>query len=167
VLLVVTEGVLPDMTTVLVSALVPLVSVLIGALITYQLNVRTRKRTFVEDRFNEAIAAVAVADASQHYISSVSQPQWMADEQYRKLLADVNKVAIENHLKRAGDAREAMARVVMYLPEIKPFYQDPPAVAQRNGEILALLEDAKARTLARRHRRNPGNDKPTLNSVDS
>src|SRR5215470_13374047 len=64
------------------NATVPLASVLIGAGLTYWLGIRTRKRTFVEDLFNEAITAVAVADASQHYIRDVTQPQALSVEEY-------------------------------------------------------------------------------------
>lgn len=52
----------------IVNALVPLSSVLLGAWLTYVLNVKSRRRTNVEDLFNQAIGAVAVADSSSHYI---------------------------------------------------------------------------------------------------
>jgi hypothetical protein len=54
------------MSTVL-AAIVPLLSVLLGADLTYALNVRTRRIGQVEDLFDAAIAATAVADACQHY----------------------------------------------------------------------------------------------------
>lgn len=64
-------GICPDRSTgvfgIVASSIVPLISVLIGALITYRLNVRLRKHAHVEDRFNEAISAVAVAEANKVY----------------------------------------------------------------------------------------------------
>jgi hypothetical protein len=53
------------------DVVVPLASVLLGAAITYWLNVRTRRRTKVEDIFHDAIAAVAVAQASRGYTAGV------------------------------------------------------------------------------------------------
>lgn len=65
----------------------PLLSVLLGAAMTYWLNVRTRRRNHVEDAFNEAIAAVAVADASKSYLRRVAQPAEMSAADYQQLLA--------------------------------------------------------------------------------
>jgi hypothetical protein len=42
----------------------PLLSTLLGGGITYWVNVRQRRRTYVEDLFNAAIAAVAAAEVS-------------------------------------------------------------------------------------------------------
>lgn len=52
-------------------ALIPVLSVLAGAAITYWLNVRSRKRTRVEDIYHDAIAAVAVAAAARNFITQV------------------------------------------------------------------------------------------------
>jgi hypothetical protein len=67
----------------LFGAFVPVVSVLVGGGITYWLNVLARRRAHVEDQFNTAIAAVAVADASRHYLRSVGRPVGLSDAQYR------------------------------------------------------------------------------------
>lgn len=49
------------------DAFLPLVSVLLGAGLTYWLNVRQRRRNAIDDIFAAAIAAVAVAAAGKHY----------------------------------------------------------------------------------------------------
>lgn len=126
------------------SAIVPLMSVLVGAAITYWLNVRTRRKTFIEDQFNMAIAAVAVADASKHYVRSVARPEGLSESQYQDLLADIAKAAVENHVKRAAEAREALARVMQYDLRIKAFYEDAQAVTDRPQEIITHLTEVKA-----------------------
>jgi len=128
----------------ILSAIVPVVSVLLGAAITYWLNVRTRRKTFVEDQLNGAIAAVAIADASRHYLRSVARPEALSDRQYRELLADIAKAAVENHTKRAGEAREALARVMQYDPKVRAFYEDAQAVTDRPIEIIDHLIELKA-----------------------
>lgn len=62
----------------------PLVSVLLGGAITYSLNVRTRRRSYVEDLFNQAIAAVA-ANASIDYLTNVGRPAHLSDDEYAEL----------------------------------------------------------------------------------
>lgn len=94
---------------VVVAAVVPLLSVLLGAAMTYWLNVRTRRRNHVEDAFNEAIAAVAVADASKSYLRRVAKPAEISAADYQQLLADMGRTAVEGHTKRCSEAREALA----------------------------------------------------------
>jgi hypothetical protein len=135
----------------ILGAVVPLTSVLVGAALTYWLNVRTRRRTQIEDLFNEAITAVAVADASRHYIPQVARPAHMTDEAYTDLLGWIARTTIENHTQRCAEAREAIARVVQYEPSIRPHYQDATAVTDRPEQILALLVTARdVRTRRRR-----------------
>lgn len=43
-----------------IDALVPFLSVILGAAITYWFGVRQRRRTLADDHFNDAIAAVSL-----------------------------------------------------------------------------------------------------------
>jgi hypothetical protein len=101
-------------TTTLTSAIVPLVFVLLGGGLTYWLNVRTRRRSRVEDLFDEAIAAVAVADASKNYLRRVAKPAELSESDYRSLLSNIARTAVEVHIQRAAEARETIAKVVQY-----------------------------------------------------
>lgn len=56
--------------------LLQIVSIFVGAAITYVMNVRQRRRTYEEDLVNAAIAAVAAAEISVDYIASVGQPAY-------------------------------------------------------------------------------------------
>ena len=132
------------------GAIVPVVSVLVGAGLTYWLNVLARKRTHVEDQFNAAIAAIAVADASKHYLRSVARPVGLSEAQYHALLADIAKAAIENHCLRAGEAREALARIMQYDLGVKPFYEDAQAVTDCPEKIVSFLIESRARSTRRR-----------------
>ena len=62
------------MTSTIVSAVVPIASVFLGALVTYWVNVRTKRRSSAEDLVNAAIAAVAVAEANQARFTHVNLP---------------------------------------------------------------------------------------------
>jgi hypothetical protein len=54
------------------NAILPLVAVLFGSLITYWINVRTRARSKVDDAFREAIAAVAEMDSRARWSDNFS-----------------------------------------------------------------------------------------------
>jgi len=129
----------------IVSAVVPFASVLIGAGVTYWLNVRSRRRSYVEDIFNHAISAVAVADASRHFLAQVARPKHMTEEAYGELLAWIARTTIENHLQRCADAREALARVLPFEPEIRSLYQDAQAITDHPTEVLEVLTAARER----------------------
>jgi cell division FtsZ-interacting protein ZapD len=59
----------------LASVVVPLISIAVGAGVTYWLNVRTRRSMRFEDLINAAIAAVAVEEASRSAITRVVADQ--------------------------------------------------------------------------------------------
>lgn len=121
--------------------LTPLLAVLLGALITYWLNVRARRRSHVEDLFADAIAAVRVAEASKDYIRSVAP--WSPDlsrEEYVDFLNQLGREAAEDHIRKAAAAREALARVLEYRPELHRYYRgNATAVFEQADEIVALL----------------------------
>jgi hypothetical protein len=131
--------------TTLMSAVIPLVSVLLGGALTYWLNVRARRRNRVEDLFDDAIAAVAVADASKSYLRSVAKPAALSDNEYQSLLGSIAHNAIEAHMQRAAEAREAIAKVIQYEPKVQPFYADAEAITSRADEIIKLLTEARKR----------------------
>lgn len=121
------------------NVLAPLVSVLLGAGITYWLNVRARRRNQVGNLFADAMAAAAVAEASKDYLRNVSwagqSPEELSDFQ-----AHLGRAAAENHVRRVAEAREALARVMPYRPELGPFYRtNLSAVYEQTDEIIALL----------------------------
>ncbi len=125
-----------DITTVvatIVGAGVSLVSLLFGALLTYWINDRTRRTHRLEDLFDDAISAVAVADASQYYVRKVGQPEGMTHDDYDTMSTALIRAAVENQAKRAGEAREAIARVV----------EDSVFLGPRPREVMVLLLDAK------------------------
>lgn len=132
------------MASTVLNAVVPLVSALLGLALTYVINVRTRRNNFVEDLFNDAIAALVIADASQHYLKKVGQPVGMTDRDYRDLLSNMERTGLEHHARRASEAREALARVFPYEPRVRPYYLDSVLTGDRPQEIIQLLQAAKA-----------------------
>jgi hypothetical protein len=138
---------MPSVDSILINALVPLASVLVGGALTYWLNVRYRRRGQVEQLFNEAISAVTVADASLHYLSAgfYARPAGMSEDEHREMTVRIERDAIENFARRAGEAREALARVMPYEPAVKPFYVVADAIVKRTDEILTLLRAARDR----------------------
>jgi hypothetical protein len=126
---------------------VPLVSVLVGAVVTYWLNVRSRRSNRIEDLFDAAISATAVADASLHYphLTGFGRPPGITDQDYRALDAQLNLDGFNNYFKRAGEAREAIARVLPYEPRVGPYYQNPVFADQQIKEIMDILTEGRAR----------------------
>jgi hypothetical protein len=134
------------MVTTVIGAVVPLFSALMGLTLTYWINVRTRKTTFIEDLFNNAIAAVAVADASIDYIRGIARPAEMPEDDHRDLLVNMARAAVENNIKRTTEAREALARLLPYAPWVQPYYEDPATLTHdRLQEVIRLLVAAKGR----------------------
>jgi hypothetical protein len=135
-----------------VNGMVPVLSVLLGAGLTYWLNVRQRRRSTVENLFDQAIAAVAVADAAQHYLRAdfFVQPVAANDDEMRQLRARIELSAIENAAQRAAEARQALARVLQYAPDIRAYYQVADLVIKVPDEIIAQLVTMRDAWLRRR-----------------
>ncbi|MFI1208782.1 hypothetical protein ACH4UV_14370 [Streptomyces sp. NPDC020802] len=121
------------------NAALPLVSVLIGSAITYLLNVRTRRRSKIEDLFHDAIAAVAVVVARNNWTNSVKVTSSAPDE-HADLWAQLEREGIENYARAIAEARAALARASAYAPELKEYFgADQSIVYNRADEILSKL----------------------------
>lgn len=130
----------------LLNVLLPLAATLLGAGITYALNVRGRRRTYVEDLFNQAIAAVMAADASVAYTTGVGRPMHLSDDEYVDVLKWMATEAIKNWVTKVTLANEALARVVPYQPELEaqlPFKPDADNRTQKD-EVIRLLREGRA-----------------------
>jgi hypothetical protein len=134
------------MLSTIVTPIVTLASVLLGAGITWWLNVRTRRSNRIEDLFDAAIDATAVADASVNwgYLAGM-RPAGMTDEDFQALSRQLNLDGYTNYFKRAGEAREAIARVARYEPRVKPYYQSPLFLPEQIREVTAILTEGKSR----------------------
>lgn len=80
-----------------VNSVLPLVSVLLGAAITYALNVRTQRRSKVEEVFHEAIAAVAVAVASHDFVAELAPWRGATPEEHTALNSQLKREGNENY----------------------------------------------------------------------
>lgn len=123
------------------DAVLPVISILIGAGITYYVNVRGRRRTYVEDLFNEAIAAVAVAEASIDYLAGAGRPKHLTDDEYTDLQKWMVTEGMKNWTLKVAAANEALARVLPYLPELAatlPLHLDAD---HRSGtDVIVMLK---------------------------
>jgi hypothetical protein len=127
------------------DAIVPILATLAGAGITYWLNVRVRRRTYVEDLFNQAIAAVAAADVSVDYQSGVGRPPHLTDTDYAELQSWFVTEGLKNWSQRQDQANVAIARVLPYKADLKrflPFQVDVDHREQAADAIAALKEGA-------------------------
>lgn len=86
------------------NAGLPLASILLGAGITYWLNVRTRKQAAVEDLFNSAIAAVALADVANNYVGHAPRWNGATDEDYQQFLDDLRRQGLTNAIQKIQQA---------------------------------------------------------------
>jgi hypothetical protein len=132
------------------DAVLPLASTLLGAGITYSVNVRVRRRTYVEDLFNQAIAAVAAAEASVNYLSGTGRPQHLDDREYEELQKWMVTEGLKNWTIKCAAAGEALARVLPYHDELASLLPFQPDTDNRTAaETIAVLK----RGLAARQRR--------------
>jgi hypothetical protein len=129
-------------------ALVPVLSVLAGAAITYWLNVRARNRTRIEDIYHDAIAAVAVAAASQKFITQLGPWQGATDDDYAAFTSRMGREAHERYIKAVADARSTLARASAYEPGLHRFYAETDGSEFNDAladEIIAAIRQALAR----------------------
>ena len=103
------------------NAILPLVAVLLGSLITYWVNVRTRARNKVDDAFREAIAAVAEADSR----GSVDNFSWdgASEDESAKVLVQYRRDSMLKYVQALADARAAVARASVYDPTLAQYYR--------------------------------------------
>ena len=105
------------------NAILPLVAVLLGSLITYWVNVRTRVRSKVDDAFREAIAAVAEADSRRKWLENF---EWGAPpDEAAKMLLQVSRDSTLQWVQAVADARAAVARASVYDPTLAQYYRGP------------------------------------------
>jgi hypothetical protein len=119
----------------LLSATLPLLSVLIGSAITYWLNVRARQRSHVDDVFREAIAAVAVASSRQKWLTNIEwedAPQEEAD----RLLLENNRASSLAWAQSVNEARAAVARASVYDPSLTQYYRGSMRWFMENPDIV-------------------------------
>jgi uncharacterized protein (UPF0333 family) len=129
-------------------ALIPVLSVLAGAAITYWLNVRTRNRTRTEDIYHDAIAAVAVAAASKNFITQVGRWQGATDDEYDAFTSRMGQEGNERYIKAVANARSAIARASAYEPGLRRFYAETSGSEFDDAladEIIAAIRQALAR----------------------
>lgn len=125
---------------IVASVVVPLISIAVGAGVTYWLNVRTRRSIRFEDLINAAIAAVAVEEASRTAITRVvATPDQLDEKNLLDLQIAVTKAAIENHNAKNMEAREAIARVMIIDQSVRGYYLDTNSVSERSEQIIEHL----------------------------
>lgn len=131
--------------------LVPVLSVLAGAAITYWLNVRARHRTRIEDIYHDAIAAVAIAAASKDFIAQVAPWRGARNDEYDAFTSRIGQEGNERYIRAVADARSAIARASAYEPELRRFYAET-AGSEFNDALADEIIAAIRRALARRSR---------------
>jgi hypothetical protein len=122
----------------------PVMSVLLGAGITYWLNVRTRRRSRVEDVLYDAISAVAVAEASHDYITAIGPWRGATEQQHQQFNAELGRIGNSRYVEAVADARASLAKASAYVPELRPYYRDRSRddVYRHAEEIIAQLRAA-------------------------
>lgn len=135
-------------------ALVPLLSVLAGAAITYWLNVRARERTRVEDIYHDAIAAVAVAAASREFITQVGPWVGARTDEYEAFTSRMGLEGNERYIKAVADARSAIARASAYEPGLHRYYTVTVG-SEFNDALADEIISAIRQALVRRRGRHP------------
>lgn len=105
------------------SALLPFVSVLVGAALTYFLNVYQRRRNSVDDKFLAAEAALSTVRARKDWVAEfeINGTTFSGAESdgFKKKVA---LEAAELYLHALGDAREAVAKCVPYRESLEAFF---------------------------------------------
>jgi len=126
---------------------VPFLSVVLGAAITYWFSIRQRRHTLVDDRFNDAIAAVSLVISTISYVPHYGKWHEAVSERERiELEKEVAREATLNHMRALAAARDAVAKCVPYQPALDRFLEEPVLYFQDHAhEIIVELRKGKAR----------------------
>jgi hypothetical protein len=123
----------------------PFLSLMLGAGLTYWLNVRTRHKTYVDGLFKGAISAVYIANATVDYTSHIGRPDRLSDQGWAELQDWLTTEGIKRWWIRQHEANEALASVRAFAPEVgvhMPFRVD---IEHREVDgLVALLRRASA-----------------------
>ncbi|WP_188037099.1 hypothetical protein [Actinotalea sp. JY-7885] len=128
--------------TALSDIVVPLLSILVGAVITYAVNVADRGRRRVEDVLAHAIGAVATVIATSDFVQRVEW-QGASPADQKAMDAEVARDSVRAWVKAVADARVAVAHASAYVPELAVRLRASPNAFTRDAdETLALLHAA-------------------------
>lgn len=136
-----------------VTGTMTLAGVGMGSFLTYVFNERHQRRTETLAIFHRAMAAVATAQAARHYpqrlsANLISGPDSDgADRELEELTLQLQKQGIQRYDEKNALAREALAEVQPFCPEIAP-YLDAWAISEDEvPKVQQLLRSALQRTL--------------------
>lgn len=126
---------------IVLAAVLPLLSTLLGAAITYWINVRQRKQTHLDDLINQAIGAMAAAEASIDYIAAVHRPIYMNDADFAQFQSWLVTENMKRWATNVAEANIALARVSPYRPGIAKQLPFKPDAANRGTHetLIAML----------------------------
>lgn len=111
-----------------------------GAAITYMVNVRDRRRRHVEQLFNDAIAAVAAAEAAMQFINNVPSEAGLSSARAADLEQDLREESYRRFVQLVALAREALAKVVPYREDLRPYVVDQSSVYRSAEQVTAELK---------------------------
>jgi hypothetical protein len=105
---------LPSRTVSTVAGIVvPFASIVVGAGITYVINVRQRRRNYVEDLMNAAIASAAAAEVSVDFLASAGPSPHMTDDDYERFQS---RLVTEGMKRWATSVADATSRLLAWCP---------------------------------------------------
>jgi hypothetical protein len=113
--------------------------VLVGAVVTYFVNVRDRRRTHEEDLVNSAIAAVTAAKAAMMFINNVPPEAGLDAVRAAEVEQDLREAGYRRFVDLTADARAAVAAVVPYRPELARYLDGHREVFDRAEELMLAL----------------------------
>ncbi|GAA3613421.1 hypothetical protein GCM10022199_16770 [Marihabitans asiaticum] len=129
--------------TTAVAALLPFVSVLAGAALTYWLNVRQRSHDKAQDVLRAAIAAVAAMQVSTQFATDARVGATGLDAlttgDLRDLSREVTLKGLRVYFESIASARLAVAEASAYFDGLEPFGEMEPSEFTRRGEELRTL----------------------------
>jgi hypothetical protein len=96
----------------------PFLSLMLGAGLTYWLNVRQRQQTYLDDLFKAAISAVYASDASVDYTAHIGRPDRLSDAGWIELQDWFVTEALKQWWTRQHQANLALASVRAFRPEV-------------------------------------------------
>lgn len=96
------------------DTVLPFLTLFVGGLIAYWVNVRTQRRAKIDEVFHEAIAAVAISESRRNFITGAGPWTGASDDEVAAFGGRLEREGQERFASSVADATAAIARASVY-----------------------------------------------------
>ena len=124
------------------DTVLPFLTLLVGGLIAYWVNVRTQRRAKIDEVFHEAIAAVAISESRRNFITGAGPWTGASDDEVAAFGGRLEREGQERFASSVADATAAIARASVYNEGLRHYSKlDHNELHEQADAIMARLSE--------------------------